>query len=141
MCFPNRTMCGSQTGQCVFSKQDNACFPNKTMCGSQTGQCVLPKQDNVCFSNRTMCGFQQKQCVVPKHENRKDASDFDDFLTKTITTTQTFFFQFFASSKFSRRRKICATSAPACTYTHLYVYPPLRQRESITLSAHRPPDG
>ena len=96
VCFRNTRMCAFQTRECVLSKQENLCSPDKRMCAFQTGQCVLSKQDNVCFPNRTMCGFQQGQCVVPKHENREDASDFDDFLTKTIGA---------ASKKNSRQRK------------------------------------
>ena len=68
----------------MVATQDNVWFPLRTMCRLQTGQCVVSKQDNVCFPNRTMCAVQQRQCVVPKQENREDASDFDDFLTKTI---------------------------------------------------------
>ena len=92
-------MCVFQTRQCVLSKQDDVwfpnktmcafrrtqvCFPNMTMCAFQTTPCVLSKQDNVCFPNKTLCGSQTGQCVVPKHENREDASDFAEFLMKSI---------------------------------------------------------
>ena len=82
--FPQRTMCGCHTGQCVVSTQDNVSIPNRTMCRVQTRQCVLSKQDNVCFPNKTMCASQTGQCMLPKQEKSKDGSDFDDFLTKTI---------------------------------------------------------
>ena len=51
--------------------------------------------------------------IFKRPENREDSSDFDDFLMKTIATTQTFFSDIFDSPKFSRQRKIFATSAPA----------------------------
>ena len=38
-------------------------------------------------------------------KNREDSSDFDDFWTESIATTQTFFSKIFAPPKFSRRRK------------------------------------
>ena len=54
--------------------------------------------------------------IFKRPENREDSSDFDDFLTKTIAATQTFFSKIFASPKFSRRRKIFVTSSPGKFY-------------------------
>ena len=49
--------------------------------------------------------------IFKRPKNREDNSDFDDFLTESIAATQTFFSEIFARpKKFSRRRKILATS-------------------------------
>ena len=54
---------------------------------------------------------QKMACKIVNFErlkNREDNSDFDDFLTKTIASTRSSFFEIFASKKFSRwQKKFC----------------------------------
>ena len=60
---------------------------------------TLKKSQLLQIGTSHVSSWPSRPCKIFKRpENREDSSDFNDFLTKTIATTQTFF------SKFSRRQ-------------------------------------
>ena len=92
-CVPRRTYPVFPAGHILCSKQDIPCVPSKTFRVLQAG-----KVEPVCSKRKWL-------------KNRENGSDFDDSWTESILSTRTFFFKIFArSKKFSRRRKILATS-------------------------------
>ena len=123
------------TGHFMCSKQDIPCVRSRTFLLLRTRDFVCPNHQQctcdflVNSTNRpriwancnqirpnpgTIGRIRQKMACkfsnFKQLQKREDSSDFNDFCRKTIAAAQIFFSKIFAPPKFSRRRKICATS-------------------------------
>ena len=111
-CVPRRTCSVFQAGHFLCSKENISCVPITKNAHATFGR-IWPIVPGFVRTVSRLAQILVRSAKFAKKlhgifwnferfRNREDSSDFDDFLTKCVTTTQIFFFTIFAPPKKNR---------------------------------------